>query len=121
MFRWLPDFEDRLNNLPPELYGEVVQLLQALLEDPEIIYTKEEYTYTRRDDVGPRAVEITIKGASKDNVTIVVAFENGDVAGIFVKNAPHLTEQDIVDARKNYDETKEQIGSEPATWSRSIL
>lgn len=120
MFVWSLDFEARFRRLSPELQEEIAGLLQGLLEDPEIAYTKEEFAWTRRDDIGPKSVQIVVKNASGPNATVVVAFESGDVAGIFVKGGDVLTARDIDAARKNYGETLASIGAKATTWNRRI-
>ena len=118
MFYWVQDFEDRLNKLSRDLAEDVVGLLEGLLRDPELIYAQDAFVWTRRDDVGPRAIQIVIKDAAADNVTIVVRFENGAMAGLFVKEGTHLTPDDVAIARANYIETQEAIDARPSTWKR---
>ena len=66
-------------------------MLQGLLRDPELVYAQEAFAWTRRDDVGPRAVQIVIKDAAADDVAV---------------------------ARASYAETQDAIGAGPATWKK---
>lgn len=120
MILWTEDFEQRLRRLPIELQRDIAGILQAVLEDPEIVYSKSEYVWSRRDDVGPKSIQISSKNAVAPNATIVVAFDNGKVAGVFVKDGWSLLPEDIAIARENYEQLQNRIGSSATIWNRRI-